>query len=50
MVQGAIVKAKTKWFPGKLFDIIPDFLNFRKHRIVLNEPYSSWTSTEAEVS
>ena len=31
-------------------DIITDFLNFRKQRVVLNGQYSSWTSIEAEVS
>ena len=34
---------------GKLFDIITDFLNFRKPRVVLNGKYSSWTSIEARV-
>ena len=31
------------------FDIITDFLNFRKQRVVLNGQYSSWTSIEAGV-
>ena len=30
-------------------DIITDFLNFRKQRVVLNGQYSSWTSIEAGV-
>ena len=34
---------------GKLFDIVTDFLNFRKPRVVLNGQYSSWTSIEARV-
>ena len=31
------------------FDIITDFLNFRKQRVVLNGQYSSWTSIEGGV-
>ena len=34
---------------GKLFDIITNFLDFRKQRVVLNGQYSSWTSIEAGV-
>ena len=33
----------------KLFDIITDFLNFRKQTVVLNEQYLSWFSVEAGV-
>ena len=36
-------------FSGKLIDIIANFLNFRKQRVVLNGQYSSWTSIKAGV-
>ena len=49
MAQGALVQTKTKWYFRKLFDIITDFLNFRKQRVVSNAQYSSWTSIEAGV-
>ena len=42
-------KLKQNGISGKLFDIITDFLNFRKQRVVLNGQYSSWTSIEAGV-
>ena len=39
----------TQIFSRKLFDIITDFLDFRKQRVVLNGQSSSWTSIEAVV-
>ena len=42
-------KLKQNRISGKLFDIITDFLNFRKQKVVLNGQYSSWTSIEAGV-
>ena len=42
-------KLKQNGISGKLFDIITDFLNFRKQRVVLNGQYSSWTSIEDKV-
>ena len=42
-------KLKQNDIPGKLFDIITDFLNFRKQSVVLNGQYSSWGSIEVGV-
>ena len=47
--KGLFNKLKKNVILGKLFDIITDFLNFRKQRVVLNGQYSSWTSIEAGV-
>ena len=47
--EGLLYKLKQNGISGKLFDIITDFLNFRKQRVVLNGQYSSWTSIEARV-
>ena len=47
MAQGVLYTLKQNGISGKLFDIISDFLNFRKQRVVLNGQHSSWTSTEA---
>ena len=47
--QGLLHKLKQNGISGKLFDIITDFLNFRKQRVVLNKQYSSWTSIEDRV-
>ena len=47
--QGLLHKLKQNNISGKLFDIITDFLNFRKQRVVLNGQYSSWTSIQAGV-
>ena len=41
-----LYKFKQNSISGKLFDIITDFLNFEKQRIVLNRQYYSWTSIE----
>ena len=49
MAQGALAQTKIKWISWILFDIITDFSNFRKPR-VLNGQYSSWTNIEAGVS
>ena len=42
-------KLKQNGITEKLFDIITNFLNFRKQRVVLNGQYSSWTCIEAAV-
>ena len=47
--RGLLHKLKQNGISGKLFDIITDFLNFRKQRVVLNGQYSPWTSVEAGV-
>ena len=47
--KGLLYILKQIGISGKLFDIITDFLNFRKPRVVLNGKYSSWTSIEARV-
>ena len=47
--KGLLHKLKQNGISGKLFDIINDFLNFRKQRVVLNGQYSSWTSIEAGI-
>ena len=44
--KGLLRKLKQNGISGKLVDIISDFLNFRKQRVVLNEQHSSWTSIE----
>ena len=47
--KGFLHKLKQIDISGKLFDIITDFLNFRKQRVVLNGQYSSSTSIGAVV-
>ena len=47
--KGLLHKLKQNPISEKLFDIITDFLNFRKQRVVLNGQYSSWISIEAGV-
>ena len=47
LYKGFLHKLKKNGISGKLFDIITDYLNLRKQRIVLNGQYSSWTSIEA---
>ena len=42
-------KLKQNGITEKLFDIITNFLNFRKQRVILYGQYSSWTSIEAAV-
>ena len=42
-------KLRQDGISGKLFDIITNFLNFSKQKVVLNGQYFSWTSTEAGV-
>ena len=49
MAPGLLHKLKQNSISGNLFDIITDFLNFRKQRVVLNGQYSSWTSIEVGV-
>ena len=41
--KGLLCKLKQNGISRKLFDIITDFWNFRKQRVVLNGQYSSWT-------
>ena len=48
--KGLLHKLKQNGISGKLFDIITNFLSFRKQRVVLNGQYSSETSIEAGVS
>ena len=47
--MGLMHKLKQTDISGKLFDIIMNFLNFRKQRVLLNGQYSSWTTIEARV-
>ena len=47
--QKLLHKLKQNGISGKLFEIVTDFLNFRKQKVILNEQYSSWTSIEAWV-
>ena len=42
-------KIKQNGISGKMVDIITDFLNFRKQRVVLNDQHSSWTIIEAGI-
>ena len=35
-LKGLLYKLKQNGISGKLFDIITDFLNFRKQKVVLN--------------
>ena len=42
--EGLIYKLKQNGISGKLLNIIKDFLDSRKQRVVLNGKYSSWTS------
>ena len=41
MVKQLLCNLKQNGISGKLFDIITDFLNFRKQRAVLNGQFSS---------
>ena len=47
--QELLHKLKQNGISGELFDIITEFLNFRKQRVVLNGQYCSWTSIETGV-
>ena len=47
--KGLIYKLKQNCISGNLLHTIPDFLNSRKQRVVLNGQFSSWTSTKAVV-
>ena len=49
MIQGTLVQIKQNGISEKLFDIITDFLNFRKRRVALTGQYFSWTSIEAGI-
>ena len=45
--EDLIYKLKQNGISGKLLNIIKDFLNSRKQRVVLNGQYSSWASITA---
>ena len=45
--EGLIHKLKQNGISGKFLDIIKDFLDSRKQRVLLNGQYSSWASITA---
>ena len=47
--NGLIYKLKQNGVSGVLLNLIIDFLDARKQRVVLNGQYFSWTSVEAGV-
>ena len=47
--EGLIYKLRQNRISGKLLNIIKDFLDSRKQRVILNRQYSSWTSITAGV-
>ena len=47
--KGILYKLKENCISGKLFDIITNFLNIRKQRVVLDGQHSSWISIEVGV-
>ena len=47
--EGLIYKLKQNGIPGKLLNIIKDFLDSGKQRVVVNGNYSSWASITAGV-
>ena len=47
--EGLIYKLKQNGISGKLLNIIKDFLDSRKQRVVLNGQYLSWASITAGV-
>ena len=47
--EGLLYRLEQNCISRKLFDIITEFLNFRKQRVVSNGQYSSWTSTKGRV-
>ena len=47
--NGIIYKLKQNGVSGNLLNLIFDFLNARKQRVVLNGQYSSWASVKAGV-
>ena len=48
--NGLIYKLKQNGIIGNLLNLIIDFLDARKRRVVLNGKYSLWTSAKAGVS
>ena len=48
--NGLIYKLKQNGVRGDLFNLVIDFLDARKQRVVLNGQYSSWASVKAGVS
>ena len=48
--KALMFKLKQSGISDKILNIIPDFLSFRKQRVVLNGQVSSWDSIEAGVS
>ena len=46
-MRGLIYKLKQNGISGKLLNMIKDFLDSRKQRVVLNRQYSSWASITA---
>ena len=49
MAQGLIYKLKQNGVSGDLLNLISDFLDPRKQRVVWNGQYSPWTSVKAGV-
>ena len=49
MAQRTHLKLKEIGVSGNLLNILIDFLDARKQRVVLNGQYSSWTSVKAGV-
>ena len=47
--KGLIFKLKQNGISGNLLSTLTDFLNFRKQRVVLNGPLSSWSNIESGV-
>ena len=48
--EGLIYKSKQNGIPGELLNILIDFLNNRKQRVVLNGQSSNWVDVKAGVS
>ena len=48
--NGLIYKLKQNGVRGDLFNLVIDFLDARKQRVVVNGQYSSWASVKAGVS
>ena len=47
--EGLIYKSKQNGIPGELLNILIDFLNNRKQRVVLNGQSSNWVDVKAAV-
>ena len=48
--EGSLGKLKQNGVSGYLLNVIIDFLNLRKQKVVLNEHHSTWVIMEAGVS